>query len=209
MTNTGRGEKNPSNVHHYDSVVIRSQHCITNTRHCNDDDAATQNYNDGPTLLQHWIVSSTRGVLRILYWQRHGNVDTTLSNSQRPHNVHTKMLNSQHYANVAYFLVSKFNSQYIMDVVISTSIPRWNYDAKFTTLRRCNNVASALQRMSNVNYSWSQGNISMNLAESLLTTWHLSGMHGQYWDIKFKQLFPFHTLKIPNVFYERFLYHER
>ena len=107
-----------------------------------------QNYNVPLTYYESQILCSTNNVVGTL----------TTSNSQRLHNVDITTSHLRRCTNVALSLDIKFNSQYIMGVVIATSKQHGNGDVKFTLilstsiLQRCTNVASA----TSVNYSFLQ-----------------------------------------------------
>ena len=86
---------------------------------------------------QNYNVASTSSTLfqihNIPLMKRCCNIEITTSVSQRLLNVDTTKSNLECSANVASTLDRKFTSQYIMDVVMTTSVQRWNYDVKFTT----------------------------------------------------------------------------
>ena len=62
---------------------------------------------------------------------------------------------------------SKFTSQYIMDITMATLIQGQSYNILPTlAIKRCVTDVLALQRMSNINYSSSHGNISTAYPQS-------------------------------------------
>ena len=97
------------------------------------------------------------------------------------------------YDEIKYGVETKtLNSQRVLDVNITTSDGCcWPLLIDIATLRQ-------LCEQHQVDNSYYHGSRKV-VKKILITTWHLSGMQDRHCDLKFRILFPYHTLKFPMI----------
>ena len=102
------------------------------------------------------------------------------------------------------WIVSLFHSFY-MDFVMATLIQCWNCNVKFITSSRYRSYVDALtlcefcEELQMLTFHCRMvifRKPCVEILKRLLTAWHGSGMQNRYCDIRFRSIFPSHTLKV-------------